>query len=491
MKRTKKSSRPKRDPAYITALILFIVFLFSASMVCGVLLFLSILPLKFLSIILIASIILATIFGIFVFCKKAGHIAKAIIAVIEAIFAVGYFILFFFLNSNLNLIAALQSGGYQTEEFYVVSLKDAEFNSITNLDGHNIATYTNNSETYASALKDLGKQTTATIINYNDIIDASGALLDTTVDAVLINGAMYEIVDEILPDFSTEKTKIVHTITIKTAIAPTTTRDLNISEDSFNLLISGIDTRGDVSTVSRSDVNMIVSVNPRTGKILLTSIPRDYYVQLHNVNGIRDKLTHSGLYGVNMTVETLEDLFGIEIDYYLRLNFDSTEKIINAVGGIDITPDTTFKAAHNTEKRTCYFTAYETIHVDGACGLAYARTRKAYSDGDFHRILNQQEVLVGIIDKLISSRSYSAYTNFLSVAKGSIETNIPNSQIYKLINLQLDKNPSWHIDRISVGGTSTKDYTYTVYNEITYVVEPDMDSVRSATAQINALLEAN
>lgn len=490
MKRAKKAQKKQRDTAFITALILFIAFLFSASMVCGALIFLSILPLRYFSIVLAATIVIAAVFGFFVFFKKFNHVIKAITAIVETIFVIAYIAAFIFLITNVNLISSLQFDGYQTEEFYVVSLKDASFNSINSLDGHRIATYQDSSDAYKDALKELGSLTNATTTEYEDIIDASGALLDSNVDAVLLKGAMYEIVDEILPDFADEKTRIVYTISIKTALAPTTTRDLNISEDSFNLLISGIDTRGDVSTVSRSDVNMIVTVNPRTNKILLTSIPRDYYVQLHNITGIRDKLTHAGLYGVNMSIETIEDLFGIDIDYYLRLNFDSTERVINALDGIYITPDFTFTVS-NGHGGKCSFTADRPNYIDGACGLAYARTRKVYSDGDFHRILNQQEVLVGIIDKLMATRSYSAFTNFLATAEGNIETNVPNSQIYKLINLQLDKTPSWSIERISVGGTSTKDYTYTVYNEITYVVEPDMNSVQTATNRINEIFAEN
>ncbi|MBQ1528270.1 LCP family protein, partial [Candidatus Saccharibacteria bacterium] len=184
------------------------------------------------------------------------------------------------------------------------------------------------------------------------------------------------------------------TISFFNSIKPQTSIDLpektdfDITKDPFNLYISGIDTYGEITTVSRSDVNIVVTVNPRTHTVLLTTVPRDYEVQLHGTTGLKDKLTHAGLYGVEMSIKTIEDLLNIDISYYLRINFDSTIKLIDALGGVEITPDATFYKS----KYNCYFRAGVTMHLDGGCALTYARERKTYEFGDLHRIDNQQDI---------------------------------------------------------------------------------------------------
>ena len=473
---------------HVASYVSFVIYVFAASMICGILFYLTILPLRYLAIIIGVSILFAALFGFLVFRKKTKPTIRNIVLAVETIFAAAYIALFIFLNTNLNLVAALQAGGYKIEEYSVITLKNSPYQDLKSLEGAILATYDDRSDSYKKALSELEENVVLTIDNYQDAVKAAEALLNNRASAILLKNAMRELVAEILPDFNNDNIKSIHSFKIRTIAEKTASNNLDITEKPFNILISGIDTRGEISTVSRSDVNMIITINPKTYQILLTSIPRDYYVQLHDTIGLRDKLTHSGLYGIDMTRKTLEDLFGINIDYYIRLNFDSTEKIINAIDGIDLTPDTTFTTGGSGHNYICHFYANETIHVNGACGLSYARTRKAYKNGDFHRILNQQEVLVAIIDKLSSNKSPTAYTDFLSAAEGSIETDIPTSQIYRLINLQLDKFPHWTINRISVSGTSSKDYTYSITTELLYVVEPDMGSVHAATDQINAIL---
>lgn len=274
------------------------------------------------------------------------------------------------------------------------------------------------------------------------------------------------------------------TVTPDQPASVVTTPDIEI--EPFNVFISGIDTHGEIVNVSRSDVNMIATVNPDTHTILLTSIPRDYYVQLHGTTGLRDKLTHAGIYGVDMSRTTLEDLFGITIDHYIRINFDTVTQIVDTIDGIDITPDHTFRAWTDS---SCEYTANTPMHLYGPCALAYARERYAYAEGDHHRVKNQQDVLSAVVDKLSTDRSLIfVYPKLLDILGKSIQTDVPTKIIDQLIRDQITDSPTWHITKNQVTGTGSMDYTYSMPSQPLYVMIPDMASVTSATDIITKVL---
>lgn len=448
---------------------------------------LSVLPLKYLSALIGVSLLIAIICGVLVFKKSLKKVARSIALALEVIFTAAFAVVFFYLATTMNFLDLIQAGNYQIEEYYVMVKNDSSFKNLKDLENHSVAVYKDTSENYQSALTELKSQTTVETVTYLDFIDASTAMLENeNISALLLKGSLRDVVEEIVPDFTTKNTRVIYTIEIKTPIKAAETKDIDISTEPFNIYISGIDTYGEIAKVSRSDVNMIVTVNPKTHQILLTSIPRDYYVLLHGTDGPKDKLTHAGIYGVDMSRQTLEDLFGIEIDYYVRINFSSAIDLINAVDGVEVTPDTTFTARANSG---CRFTAGETIHVGGDCALAYARERYAYASGDRHRAQNQQEVLAAIIEKITSSKTLiSKYTDILASIGTSLQTNIPSSQIYKLVNLQLDTMPSWSIDRISVDGWGAYDITYSAGLQELYVMIPDEDTVHDAVVKINKVM---
>jgi len=389
----------------------------------------------------------------------------------------------------MNFFDTIRASEYQIEEYQVVVPSTSPITTLEELKDHTIATYDDTSENYKKAFEELASKIELKNVYIENINDAIKSLQDSSVDSLFIKTSLIGILTEIFPDFKVSNLRILDTITIKTPIDAISTSDIDVTQKPFNIFISGIDTEGDISTVSRSDVNMVVTVNPHTHTILLTSIPRDYYVQLHGTHELKDKLTHAGLYGINMSVKTVEDLFNIKIDFYVRVNFDSTISLIDAIGGIEVTPDATFTT---NARPYCYFEEGVTTHVDGACALAYARERKVYGTGDLHRIQNQQEVLTAIIDKLTSSRTIlTEYTRILSSMVGSLETNIPSNQFYKLINMQLDSMPNWKIERISVTGDDDLLPTYTFPNQNLFVFIPDSNSVLEASTKIHEVLESN
>ncbi len=392
------SLKPRKKILNIIAAIFYFIFLVSALTICGIIIWLSILPLKYLSVMLTFIAILAIILGFFTFKKpstkkskpnnknkssknkaakdksiktkpKTGKLSKIICIFFDILFTAIFVIVFMYLNRTIGFMDSIRASEYQIDNYYVLVKDTSNFDNLSDLDGHTMAVYDDGSDNYEKALKEIKEKASLTTTDYGSVMNATNAIINDLSDSLLIKSSLVEALSEVMSTFSIDNFKILETIEFKTKITSTINEDLNISEDSFNIFISGIDTYGDISTVARSDVNMIVTVNPRTHKILLTSIPRDFYVQLHGTTGLKDKLTHAGLYGINMSINTIQDLFNIKIDYYIRVNFDSTIYLINAIGGIDIVPDFTFSRWINGHY--CYYEEGVTNHLDGLCALRY------------------------------------------------------------------------------------------------------------------------
>ena len=232
---------------------------------------------------------------------------------------------------------------------------------------------------------------------------------------------------------------------------------------------------------------MIMTVDPVDKKILLTSIPRDTYVTLHTY-GELDKLTHSGIYGINETISTVEDWLNIDINYYVRVNFTSVEDIVDAIGGIDVTSEYAFEI-HGRQNRGYSFVEGEN-HLDGASALAFARERKSFEEGDQERIKNQQRVLSAILNKITSSSAIlTGYTQILNTVGDEIQTNMERRDISSLVRMQLEDLGGWSIESISIEGEGTNASTYSMGARQLYVVIPDESSVKAAQDAIEAIMD--
>ncbi len=241
----------------------------------------------------------------------------------------------------------------------------------------------------------------------------------------------------------------------------------------YAIYISGIDTFGSVSTVSRSDVNMLLVVNPTKRTMLLVNTPRDYYVQLHGTTGLKDKLTHAGVYGVDMSRQTVEDLYGISIPYSIRVNFSSLENVITAVGPIDVYSDYDFKSYH---------TGYNTL--DSKQALEFARERYSFSEGDRQRGKNQQHVIEAIVGKMARPENAVRLPQIMDGVRGSVETNMSEASLKAIIRNQLDDIRGWRVTSISVDGSGASLPTYSYGSTPLYVMIPDETSVTTAKQQI-------
>lgn len=279
--------------------------------------------------------------------------------------------------------------------------------------------------------------------------------------------------------------RIIYTIDINKKIE-NIEKPVTTNKEPFTIYISGIDTYGSISTTSRSDVNILVTINPNTGTILLTSIPRDYYVRLHGTTGYKDKLTHAGIYGIDMSTSTIEDLIGIDINYYVRVNFNTLIKVIDEIGGIDIYSDINFTAW--TDK-SCKFSE-GTNSVGGKCALAFSRERYSYQSGDRHRGQNQQAVITAIIKKVSSDKNLILkYNNILDSLNGTFQTNMQLEDITNLIKNQIDNNTNWNIESISLDGYDSSNYTYSYSGSKLYVMEPNYTTIETAKNKITEVLK--
>lgn len=307
----------------------------------------------------------------------------------------------------------------------------------------------------------------------------AGSLYDKSCTAIILNEASVSILGDSYPDF-TEDARAVWSMEIPMDYDFSQT-DADVTEDSFNVLISGSDTRGDISETGLSDVNMIATINPVTKVVLLTSIPRDSYVEMSSAAGEYDKLTHTGTLGISETMGAVEKLTGIKIDYYVKVNFSALVYVVDALGGIDIESDTDFVPWTN---RSLHIKK-GLNHMDGVTALAYARERYAYSDGDVHRAANQRQVLREIVWKATSPQIIKSYSRILDALSKGMETSMSYDDMKKLIRMQLKNPVQWDIQGSQVTGRNSEaESFYTMGRKKLSIVIPDKKSVRTAVEKI-------
>lgn len=309
---------------------------------------------------------------------------------------------------------------------------------------------------------------------YSGVLTLVNALYNNDVDCIIINESYRAMIEEDFPNFSSD-TRVIYSKQYVTEINSPENSD--ITRNTFNVYVSGIDTYGSITTKSRSDVNMIMTVNPTTKTILLTSIPRDYYIPFNVLGGQRDKLTHSGLYGVNETMQNVASYFGIDIDYFIRVNFDSLIDIVDSLGGIEVYNPQAFK---NFEVGK--------ITLNGEEALAFSRERYSFEDGDKERGRNQMRVITGIINKVLSPAIISNYSELMDKLHVSFQTNMSDEQIISLVRMQLDDMSPWTIQQQSVNGNGQTLYS-PIYGSNLYMMVPNDSTVEAAKERINALYQ--
>jgi len=264
--------------------------------------------------------------------------------------------------------------------------------------------------------------------------------------------------------------------------------EIDVTVQPFNIYISGIDVYGDITQESRSDVNIIATINPNTHKILLTTTPRDYYVPIPGISeGQGDKLTHAGIYGIDASVATLENLYETEIPFYVRVNFTSVEEIVDVMGGVDVESELAFTTGEDAGMIVEVQEGKN--HFNGKEALAFVRERYALEDGDNQRGKNQQALLTGLIKKVASPLILFRANGMINSVAGNAETNMSESQIKSFIRMQLDDMKGWEIEAVAASGDSSgQQYCYSYVDEPLYVTMPDWGIVAEIETKMQEYL---
>lgn len=333
----------------------------------------------------------------------------------------------------------------------------------------------------------INKKLDTKVISEDDVLEVINKLTNNDVEALVIEKNYLDIIKEENKEYLINlKEKINFKITIVNNNLGK--KNNNLVKKPFNVLITGIDTTGKVNSVARSDVNILVTVNPKTNDIVLTSIPRDYYVEIKE-GKTKDKLTHSGIYGVDVTEYAVSNLLDVPIDYYVKVNFTSLVKIVDTLGGIDVYSDTNFKSG-TYEYNDVSFKFTEGInHMDGKKALAFARERKAFNDGDRRRGVHQQAIIEALIKKVTEPKIIVKYNALLSALSDSFITDLDHNDVSKLIKKQIKHNKSWKITNVYLTGSDSYEKTYSYGNQKLYVMVPDKDSVNDASNTIKKIME--
>lgn len=415
--------------------------------------------------------------------------ARRIIATILAlILSVAYAAGVYYIQITVNALKNITSGGVETAEMVVcVRIDDQRaiddllrerFGVLDELDAHN---------TKAALLKIQDEfYVTANTKSYSSASELVDALLNSDINVMLINRAYLDMLSE-LDGYQDLGTKIreVRSISVTSeddtdtpspVPLPEHSKDPEEDDEVFTVYISGSDSRNsDVLATGRSDVNIIATINPNTRQVLLLSTPRDYYVPLSiaDEGDLPDKLTHAGIYGIDVSKDTLAQLYNIEIDYYFRVNFTGFEDIIDALGGIEVNSQYEF----NTDT---YHFNQGINYMDGAKALAYVRERYAFPNGDYQRGIHQMQVITAVIQKAMSPEILTNYNSLLDAAQNSFVTSVPYDLIGALVRGQLSSGGAWTINSYYVSGTGANDYTYSTPNQKAYVTIPDYSTVDTA-----------
>lgn len=327
-------------------------------------------------------------------------------------------------------------------------------------------------------------ETELSVTEYESMIDLANALLDGEIGAILVNSAYINTVDEddSLSDFPDD---------IRVLTSYDIERELEIAGDDddeedddilspFIVYISGNDASGSLKATGRSDVNILMAVNPKTHTVLLVNTPRDYYVELAGI-GAYDKLTHAGIYGVDVSMNTLGNLYDVSVKYYVRMNFTGFVEIVDALGGIMVESEYAFTVGE-------YEFGEGTNYLDGEAALAFARERYSFSSGDRQRGKNQMAVITAVIKKLTSTALLTGYSDIMDAAADSMETNLTQAQIAELVQYQLEYGGSWTVETISADGTGGMTSVYSMPSSNLYVMYPDEDIVAEIKEKLKEVL---
>ena len=374
------------------------------------------------------------------------------------------------------------TSNYSSYSISVAVLADSEIGNVSQLSSLTAPTKTD-AENIQKLLEDIKstQNKDLTVEESSSYLASYKSLLAGDTKAIVLNGAFENLIEQEDPDYAKKIKKIYTKDLTKTVGAPKVT-----TNKTFNVYISGIDTYGPISSVSRSDVNIIMTVNQETKKIVLTTTPRDAYVPIADGgNNQNDKLTHAGIYGVDASIHTLENLYDIDLNYYARLNFTSFLKLIDLLGGVDVYNDQEFTSLHGK-----YHFPVGNVHLDSEQALGFVRERYSLANGDGDRGRNQQKVIAAIIQKLTSAEVLKNYDGIIQGLQDSVQTNMPPETMVGLVNTQLASGGKYTVISQDLKGTGRMGLpSYAMPDSNLYMLEVDQTSLETVKDTIKDVME--
>lgn len=458
---------------YVLAAVCLLFFVFALGMI----------PTQYIIIAAVVMAIFAVIFAIMHERKIPSIIASVLTVILTAVYVIGAV----YIGKTNNTISDVTTAEVQTDVVSMYVMDDDPAQTVNDAANYEIGIMSsvdreNTDKTIDSIESQLGSQ--LNIQEYNTMFDLADALKSEEVGAIIINEAYVGIIGDV-ENYEWMTTDIRQITTVEHAVESAPEADAEVSDETQNtfvMYLSGIDTYGGISARSRSDVNILAVVNTDTKNILLLSTPRDFYVDYSVTGGAKDKLTHAGIYGIDASIDALERLYDIDVNYYLRINFTGFMDVIDALGGISVYSDYEFTVNNVKTFQKGY------NDVNGREALAFARERYSFADGDYQRGRNQMEVIRAVINKAASSSLLVNYTSVMDAIAGSFETNMPRSQIAALVRMQLSDMAQWNITSYTSSGQSMYAETFSMPGQDLYVIVPDENSIAEAKEQINAVL---
>lgn len=454
---------------------------------------LNVLPSKFLFMGVAVLFLIDTILILLLNFYSKKIVSKVILILITLVLSFGSgFGGYYLLKTNSMFSNITDVTGKSKNTVSVIVKESSDMKDLRDIDGKKVGTLRLmglvGTETCLEDIK--SKDISIEQMNYDSISSLMNAFYSGETEVIILNESYRSNVTDIeeYKNFN-ENTRVIYQTTFEVEDTNKVNAVSDFTQHAFNVLITGSDSRVGLEENARSDVNMVVTINPTTNTILLTSIPRDYYVTTvcdaadGCANGSLDKITHTGVTGVNTTKKTIESLFGIEINYTVKVGFETVTQIVDALGGVDVYVEPGYAVTTNN------FSVTEGVnHLNGKQALAYARERYSYMEGDRQRTKNQQQVVMGIIDKMTSGSVLVNYADLMDALGDTFQTNMSASEIQALIQYQMDKMPSWKVEQYMVDGTGDT-LMCAALGQAAYVMVPDQTTVELAKRKITAVMD--
>ena len=451
---------------------------------------LNLLPAKLIILVSLVMVILCLIILLILHFKAKKFLPRLLASFIALCMCVGlaygnYFI--YKTDNTFDVVTSLADSKATTTS--IVVLKASSINKEAELKGKKIGTILDmDKKPTKRMLDDLNKDNIKyTTKDYSNLDELMEAFYSGEVDAICLNEKYRDILHETQAYFTFQTdTRIVHQNIHYTKVEKNDNPSdpvNDISKDAFTVLVSGNDSYGTLQdSNTRSDANLLLTVNPKTGTILMTSIPRDYYVELVCPDdeaelacpeGSYDKLTHSGLMGIKSTEKTIEKALGIKINYNVRINFSSVVNLVDALDGIDL------DIKKGEEVDIFYVNSQPGLsvgkhHVDGETALAFARERHAYLDGDNQRVRNQQKVFKAIFNRIVSPKMITNYGKFMDALAVAFDTNLSGNEISKFVKYELNNMPNWNIESYAIVAEPDYQFCYQSQSYASVVQQNDI-----------------